>query len=92
MIEVKATPEVVAMAKNAIAIQDAANPIPVINALHAATKHFVLEYGTSFGLNNPISRILLSKVNQFCMPWDSWCQTSFELTKSLSEGKDITVS
>jgi len=94
VVNVKATDEVKAMAEKALAIQDACNPLPVINFLLEVEKHFRSadngqdSYGTDMGHQNPISLAVLNKLNDLAR-LDQTRTDCFTACHDLQEGRDV---
>jgi len=93
-VTIKATPEAVKLARTALQIQDACNPLAVANQLEVTQRHFRdgtsqgQKYGGSdMGLQNPVSIAILNKLNDLAGLEQSRTDC-FDACQKLAEGDD----
>jgi hypothetical protein len=95
VVTIKATEAVQKMAEQALAIQDACNPLPILAFLSEVEKHFRQDEereqersGTDMGHQNPIALALLNKLNDLAQ-LDQTRTDCFTACHDLQEGRDV---
>jgi len=94
-IKIKATEEARRLARLALDVQDACNPVPLCSLLLETQKHFRVGHihgqefgGTDIGLQNPVSLSLLNKLNDLAGLGQSRTEC-FTACQELADGNDV---
>lgn len=91
----KATKSMQELARQAVAIQDAANPLAVIELIKKIAVHFIFEApeqpysGSRAAVQNPVAVAVLNKLNDLAGNQQSQF-LAFDACKRLSRGEDVT--
>lgn len=94
VVTIKATKAVQKMAADALDIQDASNPLPILHFLLEVEKHFrdsesgQYQYGTDMGHQNPLAIAVLNKLNDLA-DMDQTRTDCFTALVDLKEGRDV---